>query len=327
MIDRAAASLSSGATDALACAAAAVLEAAIVAGLRWGVPGAAILVLHGVVVASLAGYLAARIRRAGDVGMATLALVAVASTGPIGASGCALLAWLRLLPIGRSLAGRTVDKARAETGAMPPAAVLADRVRSGRVLDALAPVPRPLELALTAGVPADRKAALCRLSSAYETMLSEILKTALTSEMLPVRAPSHAIFACLLERAFTRAKTLAALPVAGLTDADRAVAAAGALLQHTPFEIVASPVCDAVAERVHALCMGVLSAHPGHLCARVLRARALMMLRKHEQAERLLNEIGNDDEDAAGLRLECLARLGRFEELGALRARAMTGER
>jgi hypothetical protein len=325
MIDRSAGSLSSGATDALACSAAAVLEAAIVAGLRWSAPGAAILVLHGVVVAGLAGYLAARIRRAGDVGMATLALVAVASTGPIGAAGCAVLAGLRLLPTGRSLGG-TVDEARAETNALPPAAVLADRVRSGRVLDPLAPVPRPLELALTAGGPADRKAALCRLSSAYETMFSEVLKTALTSEMLPVRAPCHAIFARLLERAFRHAKTLADLPIAGLTDADRAVAAAGALLRHTPFEIVDSPVCDAVAARVHALCVGVLSAHPGHLCARVVGARALMILRKHEQAERLLSEIGNADEDATGLRLECLARLGRFEELGALRARAIRGD-
>src|SRR5882672_1946723 len=84
------------AADAIACSMVALCEIAILVSARWGTPIAAMIALHGTVVVGLSGYLVARHRSASDTSMLAVALVASASTGPIGAFGCTILAWLRL---------------------------------------------------------------------------------------------------------------------------------------------------------------------------------------------------------------------------------------
>jgi hypothetical protein len=294
----------------------AICETAILLSARWGVPIAAMIALHGVVVVGLSGYLIARLRSASDTSMLAVALVASASTGPIGAIGCAILAWLRSFAVTHGLVLRAGHEASADIE--HPAAALAARIEAGRAMDPRAPAPQSLEMALTVGPPTERKLAFCRLSTQYQPPLAQALRAALASGSLPIRTPAYGIFAGLLETAFTRAAALAHCPVESAAEADRAIAQAEALLLDSPFDIVASSVCDMVAEDVHALCARVLRIHPGHRLARLVAGNALMILRRYQDAEGLLAGL-DDGEDAAGLRLECLARLGRFSEFGQLR--------
>ena len=283
---------------------------------------AAMIALHAAVVVGLSGYLIARLRSASDTSMLAVALVASASTGPIGAIGCAILAWLRFFAFRHGLVLRAGDEAAVEIE--HPAAALAARIEARRAMDARAPAPQSLETALTVGPPADRKLAFCRLSTQYQLPLADALRAALASGSLPIRTPAYGIFAGLLETASTRAAALAHRPVENAAEADRAIAEAEALLLRSPFEIVASSVCDKVAEDVHALCARVLRIHPGHRPARLVAGKALMILRRYQDAEGLLEDV-DDREDASGLRLECLARLGQFSEFGQLRVRRSSG--
>jgi hypothetical protein len=115
--------------------------------------------------------------------------------------------------------------------------------------------------------------------------------------------------------------------VAAAADADAALAAAAALLRQTPFGVVASPVCDAITERVLALCARVCRAHAGHRAARLLEGRALMLLARDREAEAVLRELGDEDGEAVAARLECLLRLGRLQTFGELRERMLAGGR
>src|SRR5258705_223608 len=74
-------------------------------------------------------------------------------------------------------------------------------------------------------------------------------------------------------------------PVENAAEPAGELAQAGALLRRSPFDIVASSVCDMVAEGVHALGGGVLRIHHGHRPARLVAGRALMILRRHQEAE------------------------------------------
>jgi hypothetical protein len=309
------------AADAIACSMIALCEIAILASARWGTPIAAMIDVHGVVIIGLSGYLVARLRSASDTGMLAVALVASASTGPIGAIGCAILAWLRLFAVTHGLVLLAGDEAAAD---IEHPAALAAHIAAGRAMDARAPAPQSLETVLTVGPPAERKLAFYRLSTQYRPPLADALRAALASGSLPIRTPAHGIFAGLLETASTRAAALAYRPVQNAAEADRAIAEAEALLLRSPFDIVASSVCDMVAEDVHALCSRVLRLHPDHRPARLVAGNALMILRRYQEAESLLEDVDHR-EDAAGLRLECLARLGRFSEFGQLRVRRGSG--
>jgi hypothetical protein len=300
----------------------AICETAILVSARWGTPIAAMIALHGVVIIGLSAYLIARLRSASDTSLLAVALVASASTGPIGAIGCAILAWLRLFAATHGLVLRAGHGATADIE--HPAAALAAHIEAGRAMDAHSPAPSSLELALTVGLPAERKLAFCRLSTQYQPPLADALRAALASGSLPIRTPAYGIFAGLLETASTRAAALAHRPVENAAEADGEIAEAEALLLRSPFDIVASSVCDKVAEDVYALCARVLRIHPGHRPARLVAGKALMILRRYQEAEDLLGDL-DDREDAAGLHLECLARLGRFSEFGQLRVRRGSG--
>ena len=65
----------------------ALCETAILVSARWGTPIAAMIALHGAVIVGLSGYLIARLRSGSDTSTLAVALVASASTGPIGAIG------------------------------------------------------------------------------------------------------------------------------------------------------------------------------------------------------------------------------------------------
>ena len=72
------------------------------------------IALHGAVIVGLSGYLIARLRSASDTSTLAVALVAGASTGPIGAIGCAILAWLRLFAFTRGVVLRPGHEASAD---------------------------------------------------------------------------------------------------------------------------------------------------------------------------------------------------------------------
>ena len=197
--------------DALICSAALLCQIAILAFARCGASAYAILMAHAAVVAGLFCCLLARHRLRGDGTVLTIALVATASTGPIGAIACAVVAWLRVLANPYRFAHRRWLLRAAGAGTDDPASLLTARIRSGRSIDPSAPVPSPLESALTGGRPADRAAAFYRLSTRYDPELASVLNAALTSATLPVRTPAYAILASLIESALARHARLVAL--------------------------------------------------------------------------------------------------------------------
>ena len=200
-----------------------------------------------------------------------------ASTGPIGAIiACAVVAWLRVLANPYRFAHRRWLLRAAGAGTDDPASLLTARIRSGRSIDPSAPVPSPLESALTGGRPADRAAAFYRLSTRYDPELASVLNAALTSATLPVRTPAYAILASLIESALARVAVIARLPIASAPEADRVLAEADAVLRRCPFDIVDSPIREMVAGRVHALCMSIRRQHPKHRGALVVASRALV---------------------------------------------------
>jgi hypothetical protein len=311
--------------DAVFCSVASMCEAGILASTRWEMQIITIVVLHCAVVVGLLGCLVTRIRSEGDTATLALAVVATGSTGPIGAFGCTILAWLGVFITARGFALRTRHKGFADTYSEHPAAVLANRIQSGRAMDPRAPVPECLETALTLGPPAHRKAALYRLSTKYHPALTEPLRAALASGLPPTRTPANAIFATLLERAVSEAGSLAHRPIETAAKADQVVSEARLLLLRLPLHITALPICEMVAREMHALCQRILRTYPGHRSAVIVNCRALIILKRYQEADNLLRDLGeNDDEDARGLRLECLARLGRYKDFGTLRARTMS---
>ena len=302
------------AVDALICSAALLCQVAILAFACGGASTRAILMAHAAVVAGLSCCLLARHRLRGDGTVLTIALVATASTGPIGAIACAVLAWLRVLVNPYRFAHRGVRLASAGTG--DPAALLAARIKSGRSIDPSAPVPSPLEFALTGGRPADRAAAFYRLSTRYDPELASVLNAALTSVTLPVRTPAYAILASLIENALARVALVARLPVASASEADRALAEADAVLRRCPFDIINSSIGEMVAGRVHALCVSILRQHPKHRGALLVASRALFKLRRFEEADRLLRGLAVDHgAHASEVRLEWPERLKRFSDI------------
>jgi hypothetical protein len=127
--------------DALICSAALLCQIAILAFARCGASAYAILMAHAAVVAGLFCCLLARHRLRGDGTVLTIALVATASTGPIGAIACAVVAWLRVLANPYRFAHRRWLLRAAGAGTDDPASLLTARIRSGRSIDPSAPVP------------------------------------------------------------------------------------------------------------------------------------------------------------------------------------------
>lgn len=303
--------------EALICSTALVCQVAIVAFARCGASAYPLLMAHTAVAACLACCLVARRRLRGDTTVLTIALVATASTGPVGAIGCAVLAWLRVFGNPYHFAYRGWPVRPASIGTDDPAALLAARIKSGRSIDPSAPVPWCLESALTGGLPADRTAAFYRLSARYDPELAGVLKTALTSATLLVRTPAYAILAALIESALARAVEVARLPVASGAEADRALAEASALLRRCPFDIIDPSIGEMVAGRVHALCMTILRQHPKHRGALLVAGNALVKLRRYEEADLLLRDLAADrGADASEIRPERSERLEPFTEIG-----------
>ena len=303
--------------DALICSAALLCQIAILAFARCGASAYAILMAHAAVVAGLFCCLLARHRLRGDGTVLTIALVATASTGPIGAIACAVVAWLRVLANPYRFAHRRWLLRAAGAGTDDPASLLTARIRSGRSIDPSAPVPSPLESALTGGRPADRAAAFYRLSTRYDPELASVLNAALTSATLPVRTPAYAILASLIESALARVAVIARLPIASAPEADRVLAEADAVLRRCPFDIVDSSIREMVAGRVHALCMSIRRQHPKHRGALVVASRALVTLRRFEEADRLLRDLAADyGAPESEVRPEWPGRLERFSDIG-----------
>jgi hypothetical protein len=303
--------------DAVICSTALMCQVAILAFARCGASAYAILLAHAAVVAGLSYCLLARRRLKGDGTVLTIALVATASTGPIGAIGCAVLAWLRVLvnPYRLAHRGWLVRPASADTD--DPAALLAARIKSGRSIDPSAPVPSSLESALTGGRPADRAAAFYRLSARYDPELAGVLNAALTSATLPVRTPAYAILASLIESALARTAVVARLPVTSGPEADRALAEAEAILRRCPFDIIDTSIGEMVAGRVHALCMSILRQHPQHGGALLVASRALVTLRRFEEADRLLRDLAaHNGAHASEVRPEWPEQPERFSDIG-----------
>jgi hypothetical protein len=299
--------------DAFICSAALVCQVAIVALARSGASASAILMAHASAVAGLSCCLVARRRLSGDATVLTIALVATASTGPIGAFGCAVLAWLRVFVNPYRFAHRGWLARPASAGTDHPAALLVARIKSGRSIDPNAPVPSSLESALTGGLPADRAAAFYRLSARYDPELAGVLKAALTSATLPVRTPAYAILASLIESTLAQAAMVARLPVASEPEADRALAEADTLLRRCPFDIIDASIGEMVAGRVHALCIRILRQHPKHRGALLGASTALVKLRSFEEADRLLRDFPADHgADASEIRPDCPQRSERF---------------
>jgi hypothetical protein len=302
--------------DALVCSAALLCQIVIFALACGGASAYAILMAHAAVVAGLACCLLARLRSRGDGTVLTIALVATASTGPIGAIAAAVLAWLQVLVDPYRFAHRGWLLRLASAGARDPAALLAARIKSGRSIDPGAPVPSPLESVLTQGRPADRTAAFYRLSTRYDPELAGGLNAALNSASLPVRTPAYAILASLIESALARVALVGRLPVASPSEADLALAEADAVLRRCPFEIIDSSIGEMVAGRVHALCMSILRQHPTHRGALLVASRALVKLRKFDEADRLLHDLAVDHgADAGEARPEWPKRLERFSDM------------
>ena len=116
--------------DALICSAALLCQVVILAIAYGGAPAYSILMAHAAVVAGLSCCLLARLRLRGDGTVLTIALVATASTGPIGAVASAILAWLQVLVDPYRFAHRGWLLRLASAGTGDPAALLAARIKS-----------------------------------------------------------------------------------------------------------------------------------------------------------------------------------------------------
>lgn len=158
-------------------------------------PIAVALVLHLFVMAALGLALYRRRQADADLSAPVLIMIATAAAGPVGASlGLMALAWLSRSAQSSELLSAWYDRIALATN-IDPVTQLADRVASGRVIDASAPPPQALVGVVRHGTLEERQAALGLIARFFHLNHLSALSDALRSDVPVIRVQAAAVAA------------------------------------------------------------------------------------------------------------------------------------
>ncbi|MGD9784909.1 MAG: hypothetical protein AB7E80_12070 [Hyphomicrobiaceae bacterium] len=178
-----------------ALAAAAVELAVAAVGVSGVVPPSVALFWHLAVVGFLALMLVRRRVAGADLTAATLTLIAVSVSGPVGA----VMALAAQAALARSAGGtdlldawyRRIGRSRD----LDAPTRLSDRIAAGRTIDVAAPLPRSFREVMLAGSLADQQAALGLVARRFDIAHLPMLKIALCSDVPVIRVQAAAVAA------------------------------------------------------------------------------------------------------------------------------------
>lgn len=163
-------------------------------------PMTAALVVHLLIVATLAGSLFRRRAETVDLSAPLLTLIATSVAGPLGALvGVLSLAWLARPVAPAPLLQAWYDRIALST-TVDPETELSDRIASGRVLDTSAPPPLALVGIIRTGTLEERQAALGLIARFFHMNYLAALSDALSSDVPVIRVQAAAVAARIRPR-------------------------------------------------------------------------------------------------------------------------------
>ncbi len=297
--------------DALVAAAALAVEAVLAAGALWDRMAIGWLLLgHAAVIAALAVWLRRRIAQGGESSRPQLILLSTLVAGPVGALG-SLVVLPRVCadPTPSALLDAWYERIALSTE-VDPATQLAERVATGRILDADAPPPRALYAVMLRGSLPDRQKALGLIARDFDPAYGPALQAALKSPEPVVRVQAAAVAARVrgslkadVKRMLADVGAAAASPALSVTRAARLAACARSGLLDAGDRLRA----EAAVTRLRAA--AVHHAAEGRLVGTVAVGRSLI---EAQEAERALIAAGRARELRLARRFSSLLRRGHW---------------